>query len=477
VTSYKNLFYNYRVLQRNSTADKFTHRIYLQLERNLQKIEQLISKITYKRIKRGLMNFLGTGIKFVTGNLDDNDLKTINENLDALHKSKSSEIDKINKLTSFANHLSKRYSDDLELLNKNILSTQKFFRNLTTTEEIRIILQNEVFHSEMLLDTLTMLERTISLAFNGIPNLEIITVNETIEIQNYLEKNYEHQQLSPIDHVHLFKVLEFAKISIIGTDQAITFLLKIPIFQNIVANSSRIYPIPNHQDIAMLPPKKFLVKMENENRWTNEECRNSSNAISYCYQKTFVEDCNLKTFQHCRTAKIENKYKIIHVLKNRELLILFQEPQEILEDYQGKLTRKSVKGANLLTSPCKIIIGTSFYDNTIPVFEIATQNISEIDLKYETRIDLHLRHLDFPTEIIKEAKALNEQPLYLQPVSQVFHYSLSVFIACCMIIILTIIIRHRKRVIELLYNPRQIIHVSKDSKPTLEIKLNEDVQN
>ncbi|KAL3281749.1 hypothetical protein HHI36_004953 [Cryptolaemus montrouzieri] len=152
-----------------------------------------------------------------------------------------------------------------------------------------------------------------------------------------------------------------------------------------MANYFRIYPIPNHQDIALLPPKKYLVKFENENRWTNEECRNSSDSISYCYQKTFAENCNLQTFQHCRTVKIENNYEIIHVLKNKELLVLFQEPQEILEDCQGKLTRNSVKGTSLLSSPCRIIIGTSSYDNTVPVFEIATQNISEIVLKSEKK--------------------------------------------------------------------------------------------
>ncbi|POS82904.1 hypothetical protein EPUL_005150, partial [Erysiphe pulchra] len=212
------------------------------------------------------------GIKFITGNLDDDDLKTINENLEMLHKSKSSEIEKINKLTSFANHLSQRYSEDLTLLNENIIHTKFIFRNLASIDEFRTIVEYQIIQSESLLNILLMLERTISFAMNEIPNLEIIKVEELLSIESYLEHTYKTQQLSPID-VHLFKIIEFAKMAVIGTEETISFLLKIPILKQVIANYSRVYPLPNHQDIAVIPPKMFSIKIHNEEYWTDEPCK------------------------------------------------------------------------------------------------------------------------------------------------------------------------------------------------------------
>ena len=289
---YASLSINSIALQKESNVDKLTHKIYLQLVRNIKQIQQLLDKIHFNRSKRGLANFLGRTIKYITGNLSDEDLKMINNNLEILHKNQESGIVKIEKLTSFANHLSKRYAEDNMILNENIRNTQKILQNLTNTADMRILIQNEVFQSECLLNTLMMIERTISFSLNNIPNLELIKVDELLAMHKFLENVYDQKQLLPLDNVHLFKILEATKLFIIGSNQTITFLLKVPILKPYTANYSRIYPTPSYQDVLLIPSKKYLININNENYWSDENCQ-MMDSMKLCLQSPIQQNCSL----------------------------------------------------------------------------------------------------------------------------------------------------------------------------------------
>lgn len=144
-----------------------------------------------------------------------------------------------------------------------------------------------------------MLERNISFAMKEIPNLEVIKVEELYSIGTYLQQIYKTQQLSPIDHVHFFKIIEFAKVSVIGTEETISFLLKIPIIKRVIATYSRIYPIPNIQDIAVIPPRTYSIKI-NEEYWTNEVCKSTLGSLMVlCLQPPIKEACILSTPDRC----------------------------------------------------------------------------------------------------------------------------------------------------------------------------------
>ncbi|XP_045462011.1 uncharacterized protein LOC123672072 [Harmonia axyridis] len=473
--NYDQLNYNFNALQKNRTIDELSHRIYLQLKSNLAQIEQILHKFINKKVKRGLANFIGKGIKFITGNLDDDDLKTINENIESLHQIKNSEIERINKLTSFANHLTQRYSEDLALLNDNIQHTKLLFQNIKSTEQFRMTVEYQILQAEDLLNTFLMLERTISFAMKGIPNLELIKIDELLLIGKYLEKIYKPQQLSPIDHVHLYKTIEFAKISVIGTDESITFLLKIPILKQITTNYSRVYPLPNHQDIAVIPPKKYLVRINYEEYWTNEACISTlGSSIVLCLQPPVKEACILSSPDQCQKVLIKNNYKIIHTLQNKQLLTLFKNTQTILEDCHGIIMKKSIQGINLLHSDCTIIIDNSIFDNTEPIFEMKFENISKLPLSYDYKMELQLKHLREPTSILQEAEKLQNQPIYLHPITQLTHYTISGILLCFIIIGTITVMINRVRIRDLLYNPRKIIRIDLENNP-VDPTDNEDV--
>ena len=50
-----------------------------QLKLNLEVVKAQFYKLVFRRSKRGITNGLGSIVKFITGNLDDNDLLVINQ--------------------------------------------------------------------------------------------------------------------------------------------------------------------------------------------------------------------------------------------------------------------------------------------------------------------------------------------------------------------------------------------------------------
>ncbi|KAF5279240.1 hypothetical protein FQA39_LY18312 [Lamprigera yunnana] len=190
-----------------------------------------------------------------------------------LYANQKATIEKVNAIKSFANHLTQRYFKDLEDIDQNIKETQYLFNVTLNTLDYRIILQSEIYQGNLLLEQVRLIERTISLAFKDIANLEIINFKELLVIERYLKEHYCIQQLLSLDEVYLFKILEFSKISIIGIKETITFLIKLPILDHLKLNYSQIYHLPNFERTIIMPPAKFIVNTDQNFYWTSEECK------------------------------------------------------------------------------------------------------------------------------------------------------------------------------------------------------------
>lgn len=71
-------------LEHQAKTDQIATRLYSFLQNKCNEIEIQINKINHKIYKRGLVNLLGKGIKFITGNPDNDDLENINKNIQRL---------------------------------------------------------------------------------------------------------------------------------------------------------------------------------------------------------------------------------------------------------------------------------------------------------------------------------------------------------------------------------------------------------
>lgn len=113
----------------------------------------------------------------------------------------------MNSYTSFANHITERYSKDLETIQTNLNSSLSALANLENRLNDELQIQYNLHTARKVLSILQSIQRTITLAFKEVTNLEIISSPELMEITNHLKLIYKPDELLELDNLHLFKLI------------------------------------------------------------------------------------------------------------------------------------------------------------------------------------------------------------------------------------------------------------------------------
>lgn len=121
--------------------------------------------------------------------------------------------------------------------------------------------------------------------------------------------NYHSNQLLHLDIPHSFKIIEFSKMIIVGVEQVLSFLLKIPILEPTTANYFQVLPTPNAQNVVLISPRNFILQINQTQYWTDEECKITDKAI-LCLHLFETHYCNLDTLINsvvlgCISGKVE----------------------------------------------------------------------------------------------------------------------------------------------------------------------------
>lgn len=156
--------------------------------------------------------------------------------------------------------------------------------------EKQLVIQYNNYMNIKLLNTLHAIERTISLAFSDIVNLEIFSNSELTEIMSHLKVIYTQTELPKLDKNMMFTILEFSKFRVVSINKIITCILYIPILHNSFYQYSRIYPIADRKNRVLLPPYRYHLQNAEGEFWTNEKCNVFDNQI-ICVEVPVVNKC------------------------------------------------------------------------------------------------------------------------------------------------------------------------------------------
>ncbi|KAK9876310.1 hypothetical protein WA026_012609 [Henosepilachna vigintioctopunctata] len=410
---------------------------------NCIEIENELSK--FKSRNKRAIEFLGSTIRFLTGNLDQKDLKHINNDLKELFKNQNSIITRIDKFTSFANHISNRYNNDIKIIQNNINTTMEAIKY--TEDEVHKIqlVHYNILLSQKLLSIIKIIQRTITLALNNITNLEIISTNELKEITDHLKFIYNNNELLELDTIHLIRIIEFSKFKIMSIGETITCILYIPILYPDSFTYQRIYPIPNRLDTIIQPPTMYRLYRPHKELWTNEECQNIENQ-TLCSKKHKDSKCTLTNLTTCTFLKATNEYNIQIQLENNKILLSCKKPTKIIEECGNHITYKKVKQSALISANpnCKIIIGNSVFEDTHTNF---TLNITKIKVEeFETKkfINLQQKHINDINTLKEEAEELELHNESQPPIKNSIHFSITLIILVAMVLIFTGLLFQRK---------------------------------
>ena len=182
------------------------------------------------RTKRGLINGLGTAIKYIFGNPDANDLEKINNYLNSLQHQQQENVFTLNKSISVINTISKQINNNTNIINENLKDMWKTINDQTLQSNLFEAVMTLITQEQHFLGLLNKIKR--SFIFNEqLFDLELLTYDQISDIRAHLLAIYSQKEL--ILHYHNLLDFRFAQGSIAFTQNLIVYTIKIPILNPI----------------------------------------------------------------------------------------------------------------------------------------------------------------------------------------------------------------------------------------------------
>lgn len=345
------------------------------------------NNITPKRIKRGALNFIGSIIKDITGNLDNDDLEDIQNSLAQLATNNNKQII-INQ--QFAIRLD-AIKDNLEENLGHINNTMKIFNDKITSFTETILWDQQIYKLDYVLTNLN---------FHLDSLLDIITFSKNKIISRHLlneeEMNYIilklHEQHVTIPHE--LAVLNLLTIKgLITTNYELIFLIEIPKFRNESFQLYKIIPIPINNKIIYPKPPTYIIS--NNQKYTDFY----ENQCQEIYQIYYCEKSQLQEVQNtcipaiinqqiatCNYTQISEKEQVIPINDNTIFITPGKQPTE----FQSNCSRNTnkIREPSLVTiSNCYLNIGHhNIVNNANITFTIKLSELPWNDVKEQNVI-------------------------------------------------------------------------------------------
>lgn len=415
---------------------------------NCIEIENELSKFNY-RSKRAI-ELLGSTIRFITGNLDQRDLNQINNQLGTLFSNQNKIVMQIDKITSFANHITNRYINDFKNIERKINSTFEALNYINEEVNKHALIDHYIHLSQKLISTIKTIQRTVTLSFNGITNLEVIKTEELKKIIHHLIQIYQKTELIDLEAIHLFKIIEFSKLRVLSVGKIITCILYIPILHPNPYLYQRVYPIPNRSNKIILPPASYRLDGLNKEIWMKKQCSTIENQ-TICIEKPVESKCSLKNLTTCNFAQASNDYKIHRQLENSNILLSCKNSLKILEECGNKINYEETSGSSLISSnrSCRVIIDDTIYENVHYNLSYEIPTIKLEDFKPQKSINLEQNHLEDVSSLKEEAEELKYN-IDLHPLIHISHLTVTTILLIILVTTCATLLLFRKNLQKLI---------------------------
>jgi hypothetical protein len=388
------------------------------------------------RHKRGLIDGLGTLIKGITGNMDNNDAIRLNKELENIMNNEQvikGEMDKqiiindkmIKRFENITNHIN--YQQD-EILNL-IKDTQDRVGNSIRQDDMRLknlqFLNQINYHIDILNSHLKNIAEAIVLAKLNIISKQILNPKEIHDITLHFEN--QNSTVKSIEYLY-----ELLKLQAYYNDTNIIFNIQIPILSHNTYTFIHIISLPINQS-KLIFAKPFLLMYHDEIHYLDEKCPKIDD-IYFCEEKASrfsVSDseCTGKLMRNqpanCQWYDVELASEIYQPEPNYVLLINVEETKI----YSSCNPTQSLKGTKLIHfKDCEVKINNITYSTAVNTYwdeiEIHPITFNEINITF-SNFSTHLRKLD-------QYKFSNAQPI--QTIVKYFHQSDNTFTTVCFIL-------------------------------------------
>lgn len=318
-------------------------RIYYIIEHNTN----IINNIILHRFKRGLINGLGTIIKDITGNLDQEDLEKLQTRLETEHKLIEHKISiTSNILDDFHNKILNLTHNQLTLWTQ--MSHRHYLNNKLS------LLTNILFNAETLYELLERLATAWTFANHDIFHYAIIKAKALAEVIQHIPKD----QMITLDITALQKHIH---IETVQSEHALRFLIKIPLVEpNTYEYTSLVPTILNSKNQCTYPisqPRRILrsglqiYQAESCDLYNEYICTKLPTAINECETAILRNEEATK----CNTTTITCPDNYVYEITRTTYLIYSKEEQILNTECNNVQKHYYIKGTILITNyNCKV---------------------------------------------------------------------------------------------------------------------------
>ena len=274
--------------------------------------------LTQQRNKRSLFDGLGTAIRYVTGNLDQSDLKEIMANMQILRNNDDKLKLQNTKTLSLLSFLQNKFENNTNIINSQFSQMSKNLNKLNEEIKIQEFILKEIFNIKNLEGYIDKILNIITFSIKEEINLLLIDTTDIIEIEQLLKSIFSHNELIPFSKFFYFEFMNLCKLNTIVSDHEIIFVLKIPIIFRITYNYQKLYPILfNHTNLLIIPTSYVLE--DKDIYFLEKSCIKLSINQVLCY-KILNNECNIKTLTNCPIVHSVN-YSQVSIMNNNQLLV------------------------------------------------------------------------------------------------------------------------------------------------------------
>lgn len=320
------------------------------------------------RQKRGLINFVGSGIKFLTGNMDHEDYIEISRDLDDLKSQNNNLVRENNQQRKINFDMQDRINKLIKQLNYQQSLIVKNLNNAQSNNN----LQNQIQLLEKLVNVNIQLDHLISHFKDVSESIHLAKLNliskhilQPDELSFSIEKLEEKGII--IDNIE--QVYDFLEISAFYNMSKLVFVIKIPSIEKVTYNHLILEPIPVENKIMKLPSNTAMIS-ENSTYFITKDCRQIE-GHRICTKNSDVADfsndtCFSKLLRGmtgtCVFERFNNSKEIRQVTTNH-IVVKSKLPVKI--ETNCGITSRNLSGSFLIQyRNCSINLDSTTFENT-----------------------------------------------------------------------------------------------------------------
>lgn len=336
----------------------------------LNKFTQIFPNI---RMKRGLINPLGSLIKMITGNLDNDDAIKYDKLINDIKVQQNQNNKKLTLITEMVQLL----TNSTLILNNNLVQInnkiEMIAKNLIELEYLGIQFINTynllIHNFQVIYTYLDEIETSLSFSRLGVLHQSIIESNKLLQLLeniNSIEKLIFTPSLE-----NLVKIEQVITLKAYLKNNRITYLLEIPLIEKETYIYYKLIPLPVlsfNSTVVIIPKYPYLLAKGLKTRLFTHPCQEVDESSFFCTDDGMLQysqdPCitDLMTYAEnvssCTQIPITiEKIRIQFLQINR--WILFSRDEELLtRTCDGELFHHKIKGTYIMTldDPCEVKI-------------------------------------------------------------------------------------------------------------------------